>query len=72
MDDMAAARCELTLRDAVSFSLLELIRTRFDHVSTPGADGTVLAVDEVDQAAVRALLILLWDAGHEVLSLKAG
>ncbi|MDT7582140.1 MAG: hypothetical protein QOK35_3404, partial [Pseudonocardiales bacterium] len=48
------------------------IRTRFDHVSAPGADGTTLVVDGVDQAAVRALLTLLWDAGHEVLSLTAG
>jgi hypothetical protein len=48
-----------------------LIRTRFDHVSAPGADGTTLVVDDLDQAAVRALLTLLWDAGHEVLSLTA-
>jgi hypothetical protein len=41
-------------------------------VSAPGADGTTLVVDGVDQAAVRALLTLLWDAGHEVLSLTAG
>ncbi|MFF3737804.1 hypothetical protein [Streptomyces sp. NPDC002566] len=44
-----------------------MIRTRFDHVSTPGADGTVLIVENVDQASVRALLILLWDTGHDVL-----
>jgi hypothetical protein len=40
----------------------------FDRVSTPGADGTVLIVENIDQASVRAQLTLLWDAGHEVLS----
>ncbi|MFJ8942456.1 hypothetical protein ACIRG4_04070 [Streptomyces sp. NPDC102395] len=42
-------------------------RTRFDHASTPGADGTVLIVENVDQASVRALPTLLWDTGHDVL-----
>ncbi|MER5713648.1 hypothetical protein [Streptomyces sp. NPDC002132] len=37
-----------------------MIRTKFDHVSAPGADGTVLIVENVDQASVRALLTLLW------------
>ena len=30
---------------------------------------TVLEVDLVDQSALRALLTLLWDVGHDVLSL---
>ncbi|MFI5952240.1 hypothetical protein [Cryptosporangium sp. NPDC051539] len=58
---------QLTLRHPVSEALLRLIRTRFDRVSTP--DATVLVVEDLDQASMRALLTLLWDAGQEVLSL---
>jgi hypothetical protein len=63
----AMARCEVTVRGPLSRSLLGMVRSRFDRVSTPAAD--VLVVDAVDQAAVRALLTLLWDADHSVLSL---
>ena len=34
------------------------------------ADSTVLTVDAVDQAAVRAVMIMLWDSGHEVLAMS--
>ncbi|MEU0059385.1 hypothetical protein [Streptomyces sp. NPDC006334] len=37
-----------------------MIRTKFDQVSAPGADGTVLTVENVGQGSVRALLTLLW------------
>jgi hypothetical protein len=67
---MAPSRYELTLRGPISRTLLDMIRTRFDHVSTPGADGTVLIVENIDQASVRALLTLLWDTGHHVLSFE--
>lgn len=67
---MAPTRYELTLRRPVSRTLLDVIRTRFDHVSTPGPDGTVLVVENVDQASVRALLTLLWDTGHDVLAFE--
>ena len=39
-------------------------------MSTPAADGKVLIVDNLDQAAVRALLTLLWDTSHEVLAFE--
>lgn len=67
---MAPTRYELTLRGPISHTLLDVIRTRFDHVSTPGADGTVLVIENVDQASVRALLNLLWDTGHDVLAFE--
>ena len=67
---MAPTRYELRLRAPIAHTLLDVIRTRFDHVTTPGADGTVLIIENIDQAAVRALLILLWDTGHEVLCLE--
>ena len=56
----------LTVRGPVPGSLTDTIRTRFDRVSLD----TVLVVDDVDQAAVRALLTLLWDAGHDVIGLS--
>ena len=67
---MADTRYELRLQVPIAGSLLDVIRTRFDHVTTPGTDGTVLIVDNIDQASVRALLTLLWDTGYEVLSFE--
>ena len=67
---MAHTHYELRLRAPIAHTLLELIRTRFDHVTTPGADGTELIIEHIDQASVRALLTLLWDTGHEVLSFE--
>jgi hypothetical protein len=46
------------------------MRARFDVVSTPAADRTVLTVEVADQAAVRALMTMLWDSGHEVLAMS--
>jgi hypothetical protein len=67
---MAHTRYELRLGAPIARTVLEVIRTRFDHVTTPGADGTVLIIEDIDQASVRALLTLLWDTGHEVLSFE--
>jgi hypothetical protein len=65
---MATTRSELTLRGPLSGALRGLIRSRFDQVSMP-ADRSVLIIEDLDQASMRALLTLLWDAGHEVESL---
>jgi hypothetical protein len=67
---MANTRYELRLRAPIAHTVLDVIRARFDRVSAPGADGTVLTVENPDQASVRALLTLLWDTGHEVLSFE--
>ncbi|MFF5365200.1 hypothetical protein ACFY4I_38395 [Streptomyces scabiei] len=67
---MAPSRYGLTMRGPISRTVPAVVRTRFDHVSTPGADGTVPVVDDVDQASVRALLTLLWDTGHHVLAFE--
>jgi hypothetical protein len=70
---MAPTRYVLRLRAPIARSLLDAIGTRFDRVSTAGADGTTLIVENVeslDQASVRALLSLLWDANHDVLSFE--
>jgi hypothetical protein len=65
---MADRRSELTMRHPLPHTLLALIRARFGRVSTSD-DRTVLIVENPDQAALRALLNLLWDNGHELLSL---
>jgi hypothetical protein len=70
LQHMATNRYELRMRTPVAETVLDVIRTRFDQVSTPGADGTVLVVENLDQASVRALLTLLWDTGHEVVTFQ--
>jgi hypothetical protein len=65
---MADTRRELILRGPPSPALMELIRSRFE-VSAPDGESPVLILEGLDQAAVRALLTLLWDAGHEVVSM---
>lgn len=67
---MATNRYELRLRTPIADTLLDVIRTRFDRVSTPGPDRTVIVVADVDPASVRALLILLWDTGHDVITFQ--
>ncbi|KND23873.1 MULTISPECIES: hypothetical protein [Streptomyces] len=67
---MAPTRYVLTLRGPIARTLLDVISTRFDHVSAPGADGTVLIVENIDQASLRALLTLLWDTNHDVLAFE--
>ncbi len=62
--------CELTVTGPLARSAIEAIRTRFDIDATRTAETTVLTIDDVDQAAVRALMIMLWDCGHEVLAMS--
>jgi len=65
-------RCELRVGGRVADSLLELIRNRFGDVSTrPAGHGTTVVVDGLDPASERALLTLLWDTGHDVLSMRS-
>ena len=49
--------------------VVEAIRLRFTMVSIRAADSRVLTVDDVDPSAVRAVMITLWDTGHEVLKM---
>jgi hypothetical protein len=63
--------CDLTVSGPMARSVIDAIRTRFDVIdATRTAECTVLTIDAVDQAAVRALMIMLWDSGHEVLALS--
>jgi hypothetical protein len=50
----------------------EAVSARFDSVrAVQRASDSVLTVDDLDQAALRALLTLFWDTGHEVLRLTS-
>jgi hypothetical protein len=63
------ARYEFAVDGPLARSADELIRTRFDGVSTRAGNPGVLIVDGIDQAGVRAVLTLLWDTGHDVRSM---
>lgn len=66
--------CELTVAGNVARSVLDTIGTRFEVRAVRRPDhrvaGTVLTVAGVDQSAVRALMIMLWDSGHDVLAMS--
>lgn len=62
--------CRLTVAGPLACSVIEAIQLRFDASATRTAVGTVLTVDGVDQAAIRALMIMLWDSGHQVVEMS--
>jgi hypothetical protein len=64
-------RYMITLDDACPASLRELAGTRFDLADAHTLGGQILIVDHLDQAALRALLIMLWDAGQTVVSVAS-
>jgi hypothetical protein len=66
-------RCELSISGQLAGSLLELIRSRFGDVTTRPAAGssTTMIVVGLDPASERALLTLLWDTGHDVVSMRS-
>jgi hypothetical protein len=73
--------CELTVAGRVARSVLDTIEDRFDLRAARRPDGpadrespsrTILTVAGVDQPAVRALMIMLWDSGHDVLAMSTG
>ncbi len=64
-------RYMITLDDPCPASLRELAGTRFDIADAPTHGRQILIVDHLDQAALRALLIMLWDAGQTVVSIAS-
>ena len=60
-------RCELVINGPIARSVVETITARFGPSTV---DRGVLTVDGVDHAAIRALMVLLWDTGHEVLAMS--
>lgn len=66
-----ASTYHLALAGPVPRTVAELIRRRFGDVTIRSdADRTVLEGPIADQAAVRALLNLLWDVGSDIRVLR--
>jgi hypothetical protein len=67
------SRCELSISGPLADSLLELIRSRFGQVTTRPEAGpsTTVIIGGLDPASERALLTLLWDTGHDVISMRS-
>lgn len=63
-------RCELTVTGPLACSVLETMQSRFDAVATRYPGRTVVVARAVDQSAVRALMVMLWDSGHAVQAMS--
>jgi len=65
---------QLTVAGRLPTAVSDTIWARFgDCVQIrPVAGRTLLNVADMDQPALRALLILLWDFGHDILCLSSG
>ncbi len=65
-------RYRLSVTGAVPGRLIETITHRFGTVAVGrSGEDTVLDAVLVDQPSLRALLTLLWDAGHDVHDLSS-
>ena len=74
-------RCTLTLvitteilvRGSIAGTVMGLIVSRFGALAiSPAPDGhSTRIAGEMDQSAERALLALLWDTGHDVISMHS-
>lgn len=62
---------EIVVRGPLAESFVRLIASRFSALTvSPGQVGTRLT-GEMDQSTERALLSLLWDTGHDVVSMQS-
>ena len=67
--DTPAERYRLSVKGPVSRAAAELVANRYGRSAELVADGEDTVVELAgDQAALRSLLTLLWDLGHEVLA----
>lgn len=64
----------LTVAGRLPDAVTQTIVARFgDGVRIRSTGGrTMLNLHDLDQPSLRAMLVLLWDFGHEVLSLSSG
>jgi hypothetical protein len=64
---------ELRVKGRLAESVTALINMRFDKVVTRLEEGpsTTIIAEGLDPSAERALLNLLWDTGHEIISTRS-
>ena len=67
-----ARRIEITLDGHCPPSLRNLLGTRYVLDPVVSHSPSTLVIDNLDQASLRAILLLLWDAGLDVVSLSSG
>lgn len=68
------ARCRVTVAGPLGAAADKAIRAQYDPIvlSTQRVDSvTVLDLDGLDQSALRGLLTLLWDLGHDVVAVSS-
>ena len=65
---------QLTVAGRLPDAVTETIVARYgDGIRIRSMGGrTTLHLPDLDQPSLRAMLVLLWDFGHEVLSLSSG
>jgi hypothetical protein len=71
MGATADARYEFTVDGPVAEAVVGWLRARFGDVSVCPGQRMLVVVGHLDQAGVRAVLTLLWDAGHDVVAMTA-
>ena len=63
--------CQVGLAGPVPAASVEVLRSRFEDITLSTGGGLTLLEGRVaDQAALRALLGLLWDVGSEIRSVR--
>lgn len=64
---------EILVHGRVADSIAGLIASRFGAlgVSVDGSGDSTRIVGELDQSSERALLALLWDTGHDIVSMRS-
>ena len=64
------AQCRVTVAGPLSLAAGQALRSQFGRALSVsrGDQTTVLDLDGLDQPAIRGLLTLLWDLGHDVVA----
>jgi hypothetical protein len=69
----ATGRCRVTVEGPLGAAATLALRSRYDRViltTRRAGRRTVLDLDGLDQPALRGLLMLLWDFGHDVVAVS--
>jgi|tagenome__1003787_1003787.scaffolds.fasta_scaffold20844085_3 hypothetical protein len=69
---MTETSCQVVLAGSLSATARRALHAQYDVAVTPstGDSVTLLDLEDVDQAAMRGLLTLLWDFGVDVLAVS--